>query len=1528
MNKYTRKLYFDHEEDRDKGPSINSDDLEERIAARQLRIAERLASLRPDYFDEKASTEEKAGVLAPSNPLANAQVALSAQRIVNLCRNGNAFITNLKVACDARENLRRVEEEELDDVRQAKLDAEQKAVTKLFEDVEEKWEEIKTRKGAHELHDIFEELKTNCAKIIDEKNKLIYDIHLELKAKDDHFVKELRKRTEDVDIMVERMESQMKSMQRAYDFELREIEKAFLQDREDLLKVQTNDWEDFMAELKKKQENYLEERKNRIAELEELIQRLRTNHSEEFNALKLRLTTEVQNMETDLQQMKATYQLNLEKLEYNFQVLKRRDEENTFTRSQQKRKITQLQDQLNRLRVFSKKQKEFLRSLIKFEEQNFRDIWIMNEDELRKDAEKLMAADKIIMEQQLGLTWTPPNVLPQTLKEAPKDIVDKFLTMLAFEPEFLIEVKMKKLLRGLPFDDQKLIRLDAVLNVLKVNSERLLDKLFTYFILPCDENRPKPLPISLPVSSPYGQDAQQEGGKNELQKCESQSTTPPDSLAPTEVPTFNEEVSFSVIRLIDPIDVPQVLHRFAVENCVHGVTLATIERAVDSTAPVTASLPEDVIKGVAEKGSAVKIIHRVSARQQDLLDMEMDREHWHKYLRTFAPDEKKMMWAGLKRALQHYLSILQARSRLIVDNAAMRNQNTELRHLLKLYSQSQGTNTDQDSRFADKKKKLLKSMKFGDNLNEKVDTQRVNVESIKPWIVKRITELLSYEDDIVCDFVVNMLSEQFPDPKDIQINLTAFLGSKSARIFVTELWDLLLSAMNTTGGVPAILLEARKVEILGSKVVYMGVLQAQEERFRAEQASRQLEGGGGGGSSGGVTINRPREHGDGPSPTHPISPAATNQRRRSPSPPRNERKEVDSRSRNRRRYSSSPDSESERSRSRRRRREEEDIEAEVAEQGDWDRRRRRHRRSYSRSPSSHRRDYHRHHHRHGHHSPRDRRYEEVEMDADIRSFHERRRPRSREGRRPREEERERAVHNADGPICVPRAGTPSPPHPPTQRQQPSPVTETKVNGEGTEESVERPHRSGRSPRRGVPRSSPREDRSRRTDEVYREDSRAYKERSSWRRDDSHDRRRSSRLTMENETYVEEHRRHDNHEGLEDRIKARQRRDEKSVEEREGPEQRQQRRIPPASSSRRRSPEGPILPPGDRDRRRGRREGEDAPLVSPEGPELPKGLVKQRTEEEEEKARKIEKKTKKRRTSSSSSSSSSSSTSSSSSSLESSSDDESSDSSSDSDSSSNESDSSSSSSSSSDDSDVRTKGKKRKHSKAHEKPVIDEGFLFTLQKSKSAKRRKVRKHKAKEKSIKKKRETQVLKEGVKKNKRELPQSLSPEGPKLPPPVEEIESPGVEWKERRRGDDVNEVLSSTSSSSSEDSYTDSSSSSSSSLTSSSSEEKREILREVPSKRSRQDDDFSDGDKERGRKRNNDVDITESRSGSGKRRRRGGDVDFMEGDKEDDEVEVDRRRGSSSRSEEDRLRRRALESLKRKNAVVGASRPMDSS
>ncbi|VDL22821.1 unnamed protein product [Hymenolepis diminuta] len=675
MDDFSRNLYFDKNNESDKGPSVDSENYEERIIARRNRIAERVASQQPGYFDEKVSSGD-----LEDDTLTEAQVTESIRHIANLCQNGNDFITNIRVACDARESLRRTEEEKLDQERGAKFEANQNATEKLFDEIQGKWKVADYTKEPHDLRQLLEDLKNNCAKIINEKNKLIGDIHLELKAKDDHFVKELKKRTEDVDILVERMEAQMKAMQNAYDTELKEIEKAFLQDRDNLLNEQDRSWEDFMRELRKKQLDYLEERKHRIVELEDLIQKLRTNHSEEYNELNLRLSTEVQNMGTDLQRAKATYQLNLEKLEYNFQVLKRRDEENKLTLAQQKRKITQLQDQLNRLKTKSKNLKDSLKNentklsgdyekmvetfkelqrnskiLIKSEEDNYRALWTMNEDEIRKDAIKLMKADKIITEQQLGMKWEKPDIsfmeddlpenvpdierkdsslaarvmkeneqnnqrlstekysLPRTLKEASKEMVDEFLTMLAFEPEFLIEAKVKKVLRDMTFEDQKLIRLNSILTVNTADNVDISEDIET---------------------------------------------------------ASNEKTDSYVVKLIDPVDVPKALFRFATENC----------------SSTTAEL-NDTSKGLKSENEATNLNFTQYLRKI-LSDLETDTAHLRKYQSTFASENKRQTWTALKRALQEYLEILKSRSRLILDNKGLKNQNKELRHLLQTYAQS------------------------------------------------------------------------------------------------------------------------------------------------------------------------------------------------------------------------------------------------------------------------------------------------------------------------------------------------------------------------------------------------------------------------------------------------------------------------------------------------------------------------------------------------------------------------------------------------------------------------------------------------------------------------------------------------------------------------------------------------------------------------------------------------------------------------------------------------------------------------
>ena len=47
---------------------------------------------------------------------------------------------------------------------------------------------------------------------------------------------------------------------------------------------------------------------------------------------------------------------------------------------------------------------------------------------------------------------------------------------------------------------------------------------------------------------------------------------------------------------------------------------------------------------------------------------------------------------------------------------------------------------------------------------------------------------------VVVEFVFSNLEERYPDPKLLQINLTGFLNSKNSRLFLGELWELLVSA--------------------------------------------------------------------------------------------------------------------------------------------------------------------------------------------------------------------------------------------------------------------------------------------------------------------------------------------------------------------------------------------------------------------------------------------------------------------------------------------------------------------------------------------------------------------------------------------------------------------------------------------------------------------------------------------------------------------------------------------------------------
>uniref|UniRef100_H2ZM38 Dynein regulatory complex protein 1 n=1 Tax=Ciona savignyi TaxID=51511 RepID=H2ZM38_CIOSA len=423
---------FSPEDEQNSGPSVDSIDPEERIRARRERIKRRVEQMKREALGEDATVEKET---SSDVGRGKEQVELSRTRLEKLRNDGLELVTNVKVAGDAREMQHRIQEGEHRHTRVEKLEAESKTSSEKFDDISRRWVATEMKEVPHDLHQMLVEQTQACDAVVDEKNNLINQLQMELKQKDDEYVKDLKKQSEDVDLMIERMEEQVKNLNKSYRDELIQIENSFLEERSMVLKNSRGKWDSTMAQRREREEEYLKMRFKRVEDHESQLDSLRTHDTEEYNMVKIKLETDVQILEQQLQQMKATYQLNQEKLEYNFQVLKKRDEENTITKSQQKRKITRLQDTLNSFRLKLGKQEkhykeenqslvdEYKRIADQYKElhkkmkhfsatdwKKFESIWVMNEEEVKSLVKQALKADQTIHEQQLGLQWHSPDV--------------------------------------------------------------------------------------------------------------------------------------------------------------------------------------------------------------------------------------------------------------------------------------------------------------------------------------------------------------------------------------------------------------------------------------------------------------------------------------------------------------------------------------------------------------------------------------------------------------------------------------------------------------------------------------------------------------------------------------------------------------------------------------------------------------------------------------------------------------------------------------------------------------------------------------------------------------------------------------------------------------------------------------------------------------------------------------------------------------------------------------------------------------
>merc|ERR1712083_58379 len=269
------------------------------------------------------------------------------------------------------------------------------------------------------------------------------------------------------------------------------------------------------------------------------------------------------------------------------------------------------------------------------DEKKFREVWEMNEEEVRVLVDKVLKADRLLHEQQLGHEWIQPkqeqlDAELETFSESGTTTgkstaiesaemgqsvsgkfsstkVKKVLDLVKEETQFLLDIKVLEQIQSIPAEQKDVVQIDAILRYIGVESQEDVDLLVTTFY--------------------NGQDEDDEA------------------------------------LMVEADDVLNLLKDFIQEK--------ENQRSADV-------VPDKKKKARTQQlGSESEAEKKARVRREE-------RKFWEKKGHVI-PDINFRVWRALDAALKRYYKLLQDRSKAIDSAVNMQKQNEELKQLLDQY---------------------------------------------------------------------------------------------------------------------------------------------------------------------------------------------------------------------------------------------------------------------------------------------------------------------------------------------------------------------------------------------------------------------------------------------------------------------------------------------------------------------------------------------------------------------------------------------------------------------------------------------------------------------------------------------------------------------------------------------------------------------------------------------------------------------------------------------------------------------------
>jgi len=296
--------------------------------------------------------------------------------------------------------------------------------------IDSEWNDLTKITNPQNLYNGINETKIKCKQLIFGYESTRKQFMSEFKKKSEHYVSLLKSQENDVTEMIWRMHENIKRIKDEYECQIIEVEKAFMKERRQIIDSNQKDLDLLISKRQKQEFLILNQKMSDNDKYHIDLDRVRSEDQQSYNKLKINLENHIQILEQQLEEMRAMYQLNTEKLNYNFQVLKEREKENItsvdhlkrrekklkeivanvkekFIKTDKKKKseFKVLNDEYNRISV---QYKELQRKFKHFElsdMEKYQQICDMNREEAIGVLTEIMKCDQIICTQLLGIEW-------------------------------------------------------------------------------------------------------------------------------------------------------------------------------------------------------------------------------------------------------------------------------------------------------------------------------------------------------------------------------------------------------------------------------------------------------------------------------------------------------------------------------------------------------------------------------------------------------------------------------------------------------------------------------------------------------------------------------------------------------------------------------------------------------------------------------------------------------------------------------------------------------------------------------------------------------------------------------------------------------------------------------------------------------------------------------------------------------------------------------------------------------------------